>query len=156
MIILLLLKCKFVGSQFSSSMRLNRLGYSAETSNLKMVEGNVGLFSARAARAPWVFQELCITTSLGGHDTEYCWVSWQSEKELLEGLNFCHSVFQPRMTRHLGLQLTGQNESHHTGNQRVWFYHEPGQHRVGNIWEIVQVLRWLAVVIAVGEPVAHL
>ena len=50
-IILLLLKCKFLGSQFSSSMRLNRLGYSAETSNLKMVESNVGLFSARAARA---------------------------------------------------------------------------------------------------------
>lgn len=55
-----LLICKFPGSEFSSRMRLNRLGYSAAINNLKMVESNTGLFSACAACASWVFQGLCL------------------------------------------------------------------------------------------------
>jgi len=51
LIILFLLKYKFSGGQFSSNMRLNRLGYSAATDHLKMVESNIGLFSAHAACA---------------------------------------------------------------------------------------------------------
>lgn len=49
-----LLKCKFPASEFSSIIRLNMLGNSVATDNLKMAGNNIGLFAAHAACSAWV------------------------------------------------------------------------------------------------------